>query len=414
MALTSGTKLGPYEVVSPLGAGGMGEVYRALDTRLDRTVAIKILAARLSADPEARQRFDREALIIASLNHPNICTLYDVGHQDGVDYLVMEFLEGESLADRLRKSSLPLGQVLKTGIEICEGLEKAHRKGLVHRDLKPGNIMLTKSGTKLMDFGLAKSVPAVVPAASSRTASLNTTASEPLSERGTVVGTLQYMSPEQIEGRDVDARTDIFSFGSMLYEMVTGRRAFPGKSQLSVASAILEKEPEPIRTLQPLAPPALDRSIRRCLAKDPEDRWQTARDLLLELKWIAEAGSQAGVPAPVISPRNVRERLAWVAAALGIVLAVIAGVGWWRADRTSTRPAQPVWLTAQIGSGVTLVTTPPGPFFALSPDGTRLAFEGQSGDDQKPRLYVRRLDQLQPIPLSDTEGAHEPFFSPDG
>jgi eukaryotic-like serine/threonine-protein kinase len=406
MAFTSGSRLGPYEILAPLGTGGMGEVYRARDTRLDRTVAIKILPPHLSDDPTLRQRFEREAKAISSLNHPHICVLYDVGSQDGAQFLVMECVEGETLAKRLEKGPLPLEQVLKNGTQIADALDKAHRNGVVHRDLKPGNIMLTASGAKLLDFGLAKA-PALA-AGATLTAALT-----PVTQQGTVVGTFQYMSPEQIEGKDVDARTDIFSFGSVLYEMVTGRRAFPGKTQLSVASAILEKEPEPIRTLQPLAPPALDRSIRRCLAKDPEDRWQTARDLLLELRWIAEVGSQAGVPAPVISPRNVLERLAWVGAALGIVLAVIAAVGWWRADRTSTRPAQPVWLTAQIGSGVTLVTTPPGPFFALSSDGTRLAFEGQSGD-QKLRLYVRTLDQLQPIPLSDTDGAHQPFFSPDG
>src|SRR5215831_13592909 len=239
MALTSGTRLGPYEIQSPLGAGGMGEVYQARDTRLDRVVAIKILPSHLSDNPEARQRFDREARAISSLTHPNICTLYDVGHQDGMNYLVMEFLQGETLADRLIKGPLPLEQVLKYGIEICEGLEKAHRSGVVHRDLKPGNIMLTKAGAKLMDFGLAKAVPPEKPPASGLTATLvSPDGSQPLTAQGTVVGTFQYMSPEQLEGREADARSDIFAFGAVLYEMLTGKRAFDGKSALSVASAI--------------------------------------------------------------------------------------------------------------------------------------------------------------------------------
>ena len=232
MALASGTKLGPYEIQSPLGAGGMGEVYRARDTRLDRTVAVKILPSHLSEDPEAKQRFDREARTISSLNHPNICTLHDVGHQDGIDYLVMEYLEGETLADRLSKGPLPIEQVLKYGVEICDGLERAHRSGVVHRDLKPGNIMLTKTGAKLMDFGLAKAAVASVAAASGLTVTLTTPpGSHPLTAQGTVVGTFQYMSPEQIEGKEADARSDIFALGAVLYEMVTGKRAFEGKTR---------------------------------------------------------------------------------------------------------------------------------------------------------------------------------------
>src|ERR1700758_1909440 len=234
MALAAGTKLGPYEIQSPLGAGGMGEVYRSLDTRLDRTVAIKILPTHLSSNPEAKQRFDREARAISSLNHPNICTLHDVGHQDGIDYLVMEFLEGETLADRLRKGPLPLQQTLKYGIEICEGLEKAHRSGVIHRDLKPGNIMLTKTGAKLMDFGLAKATLPATPPSSGLTATIATPAgSHPLTAQGMVVGTFQYMSPEQVEGKEADARSDIFSLGAVLYEMATGKRAFEGKTAAS-------------------------------------------------------------------------------------------------------------------------------------------------------------------------------------
>jgi eukaryotic-like serine/threonine-protein kinase len=249
MALTSGTKLGPYEIIAPLGAGGMGEVYRARDTRLERTVAIKVLPSHLSENSEAKQRFDREARTISSLNHPHICTLFDVGHHDGIDYLVMEYLEGETLADRLRKGPLPVEQVLKHGVEICEGLERAHRNGIVHRDLKPGNIILTKMGAKLMDFGLAKASLMSPSASSSPMVTLSTPAEgHPVTAQGTVVGTFQYMSPEQVEGKEADARSDIFSLGAVLYEMTTGKRAFEGKSLLSVAAAILEKEPEPIKT----------------------------------------------------------------------------------------------------------------------------------------------------------------------
>jgi serine/threonine protein kinase len=276
----------------------MGEVYRARDTRLDRTVAIKILPSHLSDDLILRQRFEREAKAISSLNHPHICVLYDVGNQNGAYFLVMECVEGETLAKRLEKGPLPLQQALKYGMQIADALDKAHRGGVVDRDLKPGNIMLTAPGAKLLDFGLAKASLALATGTTVTVAARRTT---PVTQQGTIVGTFQYMSPEQVEGKDVDPRSDIFSFGSVLYEMLTGHRAFQGKSQFSVASAILEREPEPVNTLQPLTPPALDRTIRVCLAKSPEDRWQTARDLFLELKWIADAGSQAGVPVPLVS-----------------------------------------------------------------------------------------------------------------
>jgi serine/threonine protein kinase len=290
MGLISGTKLGPYEIQSPLGAGGMGEVYRARDTRLDRTVAVKILPAHLSSNPEAKQRFEREARAISSLNHPHICTLYDVGHQDGTDYLVMEFLEGETLADRLRKGPLPLQQVLKYGIEIGQGLERAHRTGVVHRDLKPGNVMLTKSGAKLMDFGLAKATPPIAPSSSGLSMTQSTpVGAHPLTTQGTIVGTFQYMAPEQIEGKEADAHSDIFAFGAVLYEMVTAKRAFEGKSQLSVASAILERDPAPISAASRGIPPALERTIDICLTKDPEQRWSTGHDVMLQLTLIASA-----------------------------------------------------------------------------------------------------------------------------
>src|SRR6195256_506138 len=395
MPLTSGTRLGPYEILAPLGAGGMGEVYRARDTRLERKVAIKILPSHLSENPILRQRFEREAKAISSLNHPHICVLYDIGNQDGIQFLVMECVEGETLAKRLEKGPLPLEQMLKYGTQIADALDKAHRTGVVHRDLKPGNVMLTGSGAKLLDFGLAKAAPPLAVGETLTAAAMRTT---PVTQQGTIVGTFQYMSPEQVEGKEVDARSDIFSFGSVLYEMVTGRRAFPGKSQLSVASAVIEKDPEPISTLQPLTPPALDRAIRCCLAKDPEDRWQTARDLLLELKWIAEAGSQAGVPAPLVSHRRMRERPAWAAAALFALIAIAFAIGF---VLHTPKPLQPMRLTAEIGADASPVTNF-GPAAILSPDGSRLAFVA-AGPDEKRRIYVRSLDQLQATVLSGTE-----------
>src|SRR5215470_8956959 len=281
MALSSGTKLGPYEIQTSLGAGGMGEVYRARDTRLDRIVAIKILPPHLSDNVEAQQRFDREARAISSLSDPHICHLYDVGQQDGTNYLVMEYLEGETLADRLHKGRLPLEQVFKVGEEVCEGLEKAHRSGVVHRDLKPSNIMLTKSGAKLMDFGLAKAPGTTVGTRSSSNS--GATMSRPLTAEGTIVGTFQYMSPEQVEGREADARSDIFSLGAVLYEMVTGRRAFEGKTTASTIAAILAAEPKPISAVQPTSPPGLEHLVNTCLAKDPEERLQTAHDVKVQL-----------------------------------------------------------------------------------------------------------------------------------
>src|ERR1700726_2452516 len=295
MAILPGRRLGPYEILSPIGAGGMGEVYRARDTRLDRTIAIKVLPAHLADRLELRERFEREARTIASLNHPHICTLYDVGHQDGIDYLVMEYLEGETLAQRLVKGPLPLDQVLQYAIDIADALDKAHRKGVPHRDLKPGNIMLTKSGTKLLDFGLAKLKQEVAPA--NVQLSQLPTVNDPLTAQGSIVGTLQYMAPEQLEGKEVDARTDIFAFGAVVYEMAPGKKAFEGKSQASVISAIMSSDPAPMSSLQPMTPPALDRVVKRCLSKETDERWQTAADVCDELKWIAEGGSRAGLPA---------------------------------------------------------------------------------------------------------------------
>jgi eukaryotic-like serine/threonine-protein kinase len=334
MPLEPGTRLGPYEIAAPLGAGGMGEVYRAQDTRLERTVAIKVLPPQFASDPIRKQRFEREAKIISSLNHPHICVLHDVGSQDGVNYLVMECVEGKPLAKRLKEGPLPLEQVLKYGMQICDALDQAHRGGVVHRDLKPGNIMLTPTGVKLLDFGLAKLV-ALPGSEATLTATL--TQSSPMTEQGAIVGTFHYMSPEQIEGKELDGRSDIFSLGAVLYEMLTAERAFGGKNQLSVASAILEKEPTPIRTLKPLTPPALEHAVALCLVKEREERWQAARDLGLELKWIAEAASVPG-PAPQAAPRaKFRESLAWAVAAAFAVACLALAIG---LTRRAPLPAQ--------------------------------------------------------------------------
>jgi eukaryotic-like serine/threonine-protein kinase len=333
MAILPGRRLGPYEILSSIGAGGMGEVYRARDTRLDRIVAIKVLPTHLADRSELRERFEREARTIASLNHPHICTLFDIGHQDGTDFLVMEYLEGETLAVRLLKGSLPLEQVLQYAIEISDALDKAHRKGITHRDLKPGNIMLTKSGTKLLDFGLAKlkqeAVPANVPL------SELSTAKDPLTAQGTILGTLQYMAPEQVEGREVDARTDIFAFGAVVYEMATGKRAFEGKSQASLMAAILERDPLPMSSLQPMTPHAFDHVVKKCLAKEPEKRWQTASDVCDELKWIAEGGSQVALT-PVAAARGIRtlgRRELILSSGASLLGAVVAGIAVWNLKR---------------------------------------------------------------------------------
>src|SRR5215467_13780802 len=323
MPLAPGTKLGPYEIQSPLGAGGMGEVYRAKDTRLGRDVAVKILPKEMSADATRKQRFEREAKAISGLNHPNICTLHDIGSKDGMDYLVMECVEGETLAKRLEKGPLPLEQVLKYGAQMADALDKAHRAGIVHRDLKPGNIMLTAGGAKLLDFGLAKPVLMQAYGATLTTLTQRT----PPTREGTIVGTIQYMSPEQVEGKELDGRSDIFSLGTVLYEMITGKRAFEGKSQLSVASAILEKEPDPITSTKPLTPPALNHAIRKCLEKFPDERWQSASDLASELRWITESGSQLSAPfAAPAKQFGARWRTAAFWSALALLLTTVTGL----------------------------------------------------------------------------------------
>jgi serine/threonine protein kinase len=318
MTIQVGTKLGPYKILAAAGAGGMGEVYKAADIRLNRTVAIKVLPARFSEDAEMKQRFEREAQTIAALNHPNICTLYDVGQQDGAEFLVMEYLEGETLAARIARGPMPLDEALKVAIAIADALDKAHGKGVTHRDLKPGNIMITDGGAKLLDFGLAKLRQQASP--------MNPSSSDPTSANtttpGAILGTMQYMAPEQLEGKEADARTDIFAFGAVLYEMVSGKRAFEGKSRAHLIAAIVSADPEPLSKERPEAPPALDFLVKRCLAKDPEERLQTAWDLLAQLRWIAEGGTETGMPVPAAAHRRRPARLALVAAA--VVAAVVA------------------------------------------------------------------------------------------
>ena len=395
MALAPGTRLGPYEVVAPLGAGGMGEVYRARDTRLGRDVAVKILPKELSADGARKQRFEREAKTISALNHPNICVLHDVGSQDGLDYLVMECVEGETLAKRLEKGPLALEQVLKYGAQIADGLNKAHRSGVVHRDLKPTNIMLTPTGAKLLDFGLAKPT---APLASEMTL---TAASSPVTEAGVVVGTFQYMSPEQIEGKEVDGRSDIFSLGAVLYEMLTGRRAFDGKSQLSVASAILEKEPAPLCSIKPVIPPALDHAVKKCLAKSAEERWQSASDLASEMKWISESGGHTAVAAPSAAGES-RERLAWLIAFAALV-ALIVGMIWGRSSRP---PDEPMHFYAPLPFPARDIT--------VAPNGHTVAVVGYLEAARKNAIWIYELGLPGAKSLAGSVGATYPFWSPDG
>jgi serine/threonine protein kinase/Tol biopolymer transport system component len=417
MSLAPGTKLGPYEIESALGSGGMGEVYRATDTRLHRTVAIKILPAELSSDPQARERFEREARTISSLNHPNICVLHDIGSQNGTAYLVLECVKGESLDVRLQKGPLPLKQLLEYGVQICDALDKAHRAGIVHRDLKPGNMMLTSSGIKLLDFGLAK--PArLLPQdysrsggeAASSTPTINVSAvaapQRALTEKGTVVGTFQYMAPETLQGQEADARSDIFSLGCVLYEMATGRRAFEGKSQISIASAILDKEPEPISKLQPMAPAALEHVIGQCLAKDPELRWQSAADIARELQWVAISGDATAPTAPGHS--RVRERWAWAAALLLLTAALLwSSLGGRHEARVlrSYLPPPPDTNFDSVGD----FSGPP----VITADGSAIAFCARPQNAPK-SLWVQSLNELTARKLEGTDGASFPFWSADG
>ncbi len=416
--LASGTKIGPYEILSPLGAGGMGEVYRARDTRLGRDVAIKVLPAHLSSNPDLKQRMEREARAISSLNHPHICTLHDVGSQDGVDFLVMEHLEGETLADRLHRGPMPLPEILKIAIQVADALDKAHARGIVHRDLKPGNIMLVSNGAKLMDFGLAKPSPAATSAAAAlvtpATPTISVAAlsgpSTPLTQKGTIVGTFQYMAPEVLQGVDADARADIFSFGCVLYEMVAGRRAFEGKSQFSVLGAILDHEPERLTTVKPASPVRLDETVRRCLAKDPAQRYGCMHDVRIQLETLAESGVQPEVAAPASQPAGTPSRLPWLVAAVAIVVAVAIAAAYFF---QSPKPAIAIRSSILPPPGASFVSMLPssGPP-VISPDGSKLTFTARD-DKGKVLLYVRELTSLTPRALPGTEDATYPFWSPD-
>jgi Tol biopolymer transport system component len=399
-----GTRIGAYEILSPLGAGGMGEVYKARDTRLDRIVAIKVLPAQLADDQQFRERFDREARAISALDHPHICALYDVGVQDGTSYLVMQYLEGETLDTRLRKGALPVDQALQYAIQIADALDKAHRTGIVHRDLKPGNVMLTKAGAKLLDFGLAKASGPTIAGAGP---SMAPTMPSSLTAQGTILGTFQYMAPEQLEGKRADARSDIFAFGAVVYEMLTARKAFEGDSQASLIASIMSFDPPPITSLQPLTPPALDHVVKMCLAKDPEERWQNAGDLRREVTWIAKGGGMvAGAAQPSARVRR-RERTARIIAAVALVMTAAIAV----AAVLQLRRAAPVQESVRFD-----IQTPPTSelgSLALSSDGRQLAFVASVGNDA-PRLWVRPLDQVTAQPLVGTEGARSPFWAPDG
>jgi eukaryotic-like serine/threonine-protein kinase len=408
VALQVGTRLGPYDIQSALGAGGMGEVYRALDTRLNRTVAIKVLATRLTTDRESRERFEREARIIAALEHPHICPLYDVGTQNGVDFLVMQYLEGESLAERLARGVLPLDQALRYSIELARALDVAHRAGVIHRDVKPANIMITKSGVKLLDFGVARAVASRTEEVDARIATASTVPG-PLTQEGTLLGTLQYMAPEQLEGTRADARTDIFAFGAVLYEMTTGRKAFNGANQAELIAAIVSSDPAAISTLRVAVPRLLDRAIQKCLAKDPDVRWQSAGDLGDTLNWALDSHPNIPDVARPAMRSLLRDTRVWLAV---IAVGTTAASAAWL-----LRPSPPATL-----STARFVIEPPrnmqvgSPSFpttlAFSPDGRNLVYVASRGGERQ--LFVRAIDQLESKTIDGTAGAYLPFFSPDG
>jgi eukaryotic-like serine/threonine-protein kinase len=411
LPLTIGTRLGPYQILALLGSGGMGDVHRARDTRLDRIVAIKVLKAQASTDPTRHQRFEREAKIVSQLNHPHICALFDVGQHEGIDYLVMEYLEGETLAERLkgpRNRPLSLNEALSLAIQIANALDAAHRRGIVHRDLKPSNVMLTKAGAKLLDFGIAKAMEADRAGGPDGAGGdvTGTDLQATLTDDGALLGTVQYMAPEQLEGREADTRSDIFAFGAVLYEMLTGKRAFDGESQSKVIAAVLDHDPPSIGSLQPLVPPSLARIVQKCLVKDPDRRWQSASDLADELKWIADLGSEAPTPAP--APRSWRRA---IPVAIGALLtAALAGAAWW-GFRSAAAPSGTVSrFTIPLGEGHRF---PPQVLrlVAISPDGTQIVYPAND------RLYLRSMSDLEARPIPGSEGSgrvESPVFSPDG
>ena len=411
MNLGAGTRLGPYEIEALVGAGGMGEVYRARDTRLDRVVALKVLSPVLAAHPDLRERFEREARTISNLSHPNICTLFDLGREHGTDFLVMEFLEGETLAARLERGALPFDHAVSVAIDIASALETAHRRSIVHRDLKPGNVMLVRrpglSGApaaKLLDFGLAK-LAAEAPA--DGTSLL--TVPQPLTQLGTILGTFQYMAPEQLEGGEADERSDIFAFGSMFYEMLTGRSAFHGKSQASLIGAILRDQPAPVSSIQPITPPAVERIVSRCLAKDPDERWQSASDLAAELRWVQQGGphlASISGPSPKRRMRR-REAAAWALAAAALAAATLSIT----LGPRPSRPADALRFSIEDPADAPFGTQPMAPFPAISPDGKYIVYLTRNGTTDA--LAIRSFEAATVQLLAGTEGAILPFWSPD-
>jgi serine/threonine protein kinase len=407
MPVTTGSRLGPYEILAPIGAGGMGEVYKGRDTRLDRSVAIKVLPPAFADDAQLKLRFEREARTISQLTHPNICTLYDIGNENGVEYLVMELLDGETLGDRLSRGALPMRDVVRYGREVAAALDRAHRAGVVHRDLKPGNVMITKSGAKLLDFGLAKG-------GSIEISPDGATQQKSLTQEGTILGTFQYMAPEQLEGVEADARTDIFALGALLYEMATGRRAFDGKTKTSLIAAIVGSEPKPIRDLQPLTPAAFEHVVEKCLAKDPDQRWQSASDVASELDWISGATSIEQSAGDKIRRRGRRRAAMMATVALAAIAAAVAGSLLLMRPRV---PESPVLLSLTMPSHGAIAQFGHA---AFSPDGNAIAFVGDSGatpasgTKSTRSLWIRQLDRAEPRQLPGTEGALHPFWSPDG
>ncbi len=404
MTFEAGRKLGPYEIIEQAGAGGMGEVYKATDTRLERTVAIKILPTHVAGLPDFRERFEREAKSISSLNHPHICILYDIGKDENLDYLVMEFIEGETVAERLKKGPMPTDEVVAIGIQIADALEKAHRQNLVHRDLKPANVMLTKNGAKLLDFGLAK-----IQIDENGHDQATITQSTPLTGAGTIVGTMQYMAPEQLEGKEADSRSDIFSFGILLYEMATGIKAFKGASQASLIASIMKEKPRSASEIQPLVPPMLEQVINQCLAKDPDQRWQSAGDLKRSLKWVSEGGSQIGLPAVKSRKRKTREWTAWGIAVLFFMLAGVSGFFLWE-QLSEPKQVLKAHVLAPEGNEFDDFA---GGGLSISPDGLNLAFVSLDTLSKKTQLWVRPLNSLAALPLPGTEDAFLPFWSAD-
>ncbi len=404
MSLQAGTRLGPYEVIALAGAGGMGEVWKARDTRLDRTVAIKVLPADLTRDPAARQRFEREARAVATLSHAHICSLFDIGYQDGTDYLVMEFLDGETLAHRLSRGKLPIAQCLQYGIQIADALAGAHQAGIVHRDLKPGNIMLTAAGTKLLDFGLAKQTVG----SAGQALSMLATAPSTGTAQGTIIGTLQYMAPEQVQGAPADARSDIFALGSILHEMATGRRAFEATTQASLIAKILQTEVPAVSTLVPVAPPVFDHVVQGCLAKEPSDRWHTAHDVKLQLQWIQAQGSRSELGTLATVPRRRTIWLWWAVAALcGAALGAAAMRLPFASSPPAAAPAARFEITLPEDMRVDSVYDRE----AISPDGQRLVFSASLKGRRQ--LFIRDLGSTAVIGLDDTENGFHPFWSPD-